>query len=113
MARCANAAVPAAATQQTATRAHELCELGALATPHDMIAAVTRLAIAGALRVPLPGSGDTATRFRALSEIAAVDLSLARIGRGPVRPAGRARVTEQRASLSPPSAVARGTRRAR
>ena len=59
-----------------------LAGLGPVDTIEDVVAAVTRLAVAGALRVPLPGSGDTATRFRALSEIAAVDLSVARIAEG-------------------------------
>jgi alkylation response protein AidB-like acyl-CoA dehydrogenase len=75
-------AVPMTANQLTATRARVLAGLDEIETPQDVIAAVTRLAIAGALRLPLPGSGQTATRFRALSEIAAVDLSMARIAEG-------------------------------
>lgn len=75
-------AVPVTSNQLSATRARVLAALGAIETSEDVIAAVTQLAIAGALRLPLPGAGDTATRLRALSEIAAVDLSMARIAEG-------------------------------
>jgi alkylation response protein AidB-like acyl-CoA dehydrogenase len=51
-------------------------------TPEEVIAAVADLVARGALALPLPGSGDTATRLRALSEIAAVDLAMARIAEG-------------------------------
>nr|WP_243870288.1 acyl-CoA dehydrogenase family protein [Streptomyces liangshanensis] len=42
----------------------------------------TALADAGALRLPLPGAGRTRERFRALSDLAREDLSLARLAEG-------------------------------
>jgi len=55
---------------------------GAIETPIDVIAAVRWLIANDALAAPLPGSGRTATRLRTLSEIAARDLSVARIAEG-------------------------------
>jgi alkylation response protein AidB-like acyl-CoA dehydrogenase len=65
-------------------RAVATASLGRLETAEDIIAAVTRLADYGALALPLPGSGDTADRFRALAELAAIDLCLARLAEGHV-----------------------------
>lgn len=48
----------------------------------DVIAGARQLLDDGALDLPVPGAGDTASRFDALAEIAATDLSLARICEG-------------------------------
>lgn len=61
--------------------------LGALAampleTTSDVVRATRQLADTGLRDLPMPGTGATATRLRALSEIAAVDLSLVRLVEG-------------------------------
>ncbi len=56
--------------------------LPSIASPADVARALTALVTEGALDLPLPGSGSTAQRYEALAEIAAVDLSLARLAEG-------------------------------
>lgn len=50
-----------------------------LETPAQVIERASQLTD---MHIPLPGAGDTHTRFRILAEIAAIDLSLARIVEG-------------------------------
>lgn len=52
--------------------------------PRAVIAAADALRVRGDLDLPLAGGGHTAARFEALAEIAATDLSLARIAEGHV-----------------------------
>jgi alkylation response protein AidB-like acyl-CoA dehydrogenase len=56
--------------------------LAPLETPADVAHAVSSLVESGQLDLPLPGAGNTALRYGALAEIAAVDLSLARLAEG-------------------------------
>lgn len=68
-----------------ATDAPELdiaATIGTVEAPQDAFQATRRLWRAGALALPLPAAGDTVSRFRTLSEIAAVDLSVARLAEG-------------------------------
>ncbi len=53
-----------------------------LETAQDVMAALDQLILGGLSALPRPGAGATASRFRALSEIAARDLSLARLAEG-------------------------------
>lgn len=57
-------------------------ESHSLETPSDVVAALHRLIASGLSDLPRPGAGATAARFRVLSEIAARDLSLARLAEG-------------------------------
>ncbi|CAN5294460.1 acyl-CoA dehydrogenase family protein [soil metagenome] len=56
--------------------------LGDLESPADVTKALKQLDAGGVLHLPLPGRGQTRRRFAALSEIGAVDLSLARLAEG-------------------------------
>lgn len=70
---------PPGTVQRSLDVAPDLAELiGAIETPDDAIAATRRLWRAGAL----PVSGDRVARFRTLSEVAAIDLSVARLAEG-------------------------------
>jgi alkylation response protein AidB-like acyl-CoA dehydrogenase len=51
-------------------------------TARDVIDALRRMIAGGALALPLPGSGKTDARLEALAEVAAMDLSLARLAEG-------------------------------
>ena len=53
-----------------------------LRLPADPAVALTRLVEAGADRVPWPAQGRTLMRWRALAEVAAHDLSLAKLYEG-------------------------------
>jgi alkylation response protein AidB-like acyl-CoA dehydrogenase len=53
-----------------------------LDTPQDVAAALRELVQARVLELPLPGSGHTSQRYSALAEIAATNLSLARLAEG-------------------------------
>lgn len=59
--------------------ANALRELGPLETAADVIRTARKLADAGLLSLPLPARGETARRFHAFAELAATDLSLARV----------------------------------
>jgi alkylation response protein AidB-like acyl-CoA dehydrogenase len=59
-----------------------LRELGPLETADEVIGETRRLVDAGLLNLPLPTRGETARRFHAFAELAATDLSLARIAEG-------------------------------
>ncbi|HYP69491.1 MAG TPA: acyl-CoA dehydrogenase [Variovorax sp.] len=57
-------------------------ELGQLAQEHGSGLSLRRLAAAGLDRIPTPASGHTLLRWRMLSEVAARDLSLAKVYEG-------------------------------
>lgn len=83
MAAVTTATKPVRASSSIATPLQVgLASLESLESVDDVIVAVGRLEACGALDLPLPGSGDTEERFRALSELGAVDLSLARLAEG-------------------------------
>src|SRR5689334_9943551 len=56
--------------------------LAALARGHDGGLDLRQLVAAGLDRLPLPGSGQTLARWRMLAEVAALDLSLAKLFEG-------------------------------
>ena len=62
----------------------ERSALDSFDSPEQVAAALARLVTTGALALPLPGGGRTAERFLALAEVAATDLSLARLSEGHV-----------------------------
>jgi alkylation response protein AidB-like acyl-CoA dehydrogenase len=73
------------APQPLSDRAQDLAaelRLLQLDSAQAVVAALERLYQQHLLELPLPGSGKTAARFAALAEIAAVDLSLARLAEG-------------------------------
>lgn len=59
-----------------------LAEHGTLESPRELARALRALLDAGELNVPVPGRGATPRRFEALAELAAIDLSLARLAEG-------------------------------
>lgn len=76
----------AAATGRPAGPATDTTDPTGLLDPatlrEDVAARFTALVESGALVAPLPGSGRTGERFRALSDLGRADLSLARLGEG-------------------------------
>ncbi|KIF71600.1 hypothetical protein HY68_28435, partial [Streptomyces sp. AcH 505] len=76
----------AAATGRSAGPATDTTDPTRLLDPatlrQDVAARFTALVESGALVAPLPGSGRTGERFRALSDLGRADLSLARLGEG-------------------------------
>lgn len=56
---------------------HELASAGGVAAP-----SLRQLVAAGVDRLPLPGAGETLARWRMLAEVAALDLSLAKLFEG-------------------------------